>query len=432
MSPEDTNDLVAWLGKEDLDSDAKELIAAQLKQFVDLEKISPQVIMALEAKLPAILGPSSKNARNVPNQVDAVQPPLEQKNDYNRPAHRFQFLKTAWFKYAAAILITLGSVAYLWINTRDGKALATTNGKNRSQTDVSPGGDKAILTLADGSKIVLDSAANGDLAQQGNAQVVKLSNGQIVYNLKGSSDKVVWNTMTTPAGGQYQVTLPDGTRVWLNAASSITYPTAFVGKQRSVKISGEVYFEAAKDKEKAFIVDIDGKSSVQVLGTSFNINSYENEGNVKTTLFEGSVKVISGTMKSVVQPLPRRLADKFGQQPKPSGTDGSFPFVILKPGQQAQTSGPEAKQSISVVNNPNMEQILAWKNGLFNFSGADLYAVMRQLERWYDIKVKYQGSVPQIIFKGEMDRNVNLSDVLEFFTETGLKFRMEGGTLVVL
>ncbi len=330
------------------------------------------------------------------------------------PAHRINFIKRTWFKYAAAILITLGAGAYLWNATRNDKELATTNSNKGLQADVAPGGEKAVLKLADGTKIILDNAPNGNLAQQGNAQVVKLSNGQIVYNLQGKPGQVMWNTMSTPAGGQYQVILPDGTKVWLNAASSITYPTVFVGNERSVKISGEVYFEVAKNKEKPFKVDVDGKSSVEVLGTIFNINSYADEKSIRTTLLEGSVKVEAG------------------------GTYVSS--VILKPGQQAMIAvgassdrqpGKAAKQAIVVSSDVDMDQTLAWKNGIFNFNGADLFAVMRQLERWYDIKVRYEGSVSNVIFQGEMYRDANLSDVLEGLQKMGVKFILEGKTLVV-
>jgi transmembrane sensor len=331
-------------------------------------------------------------------------------DEFASSTHRIHFLKTAWFRYAAAIILIAGlAVAYL-LTTNDinaGKKLANDN--NHKQTEIPPGGEKAVLTLADGTKIVLDNAANGNLAQQGNAQVVKLANGQIVYNLEGLAEgKVMMNTMSTPKGGQYQLTLPDGTKVWLNAASSITYPAIFVGKERNVKIEGEVYFEVAKDRQKPFIVDIDGKSSVQVLGTSFNINSYENEADIKTTLVEGSVKVIQADQSAILQP---------GQQ-----------AVALSSDQLTRTGSSNKL----IVNQADLSKILAWKNGLFNFNGANLREVMRQLERWYDIKVQYEGPISNDVFKGKMYRNVNLSDVLEVLQRMGVKFRMEGKTVIIL
>ncbi|MBL7697462.1 MAG: FecR domain-containing protein [Chitinophagaceae bacterium] len=310
--------------------------------------------------------------------------------------HRVHFLRTAWFRYAAAIVVCFGIAAYFWTTNYKNDHLATTVNHRPLQPDVAPGGEKAVLTLADGTKIILDNAANGNLALQGGTEVVKLANGQVAYNVKGlSAEDIMWNTMSTPAGGQYRLVLPDGTKVWLNAASSITYPAAFVSQNREVKIIGEAYFEVVKNKERPFIVDINGKSTVEVLGTSFNINSYTNEENIKTTLLEGSVKISSS--------------------------------IILKPGEQAV----EASGETIVVQSADINQALAWKNGLFSFDNADLRSVMRQLERWYDIEVKYVGSVADFKLKGEMYRDVNLSVVLTFLQKMGLKFRMDAKTLTV-
>ncbi len=320
-------------------------------------------------------------------------------------AGRVYLLRTVWFRYAAAVILvlSLGTIAYFWtINKKTQQTLA---GNSRQlKTDIAPGSEKAVLTLADGRTITLNNAANGQLAVQQGSKVVK-KDGQVIYNSKDiSATNVAYNTMSTPRGGQYKLTLPDGTNVWLNAATSITYPIAFTGKERKVKISGEAYFEVTKNKEKPFIVDIDGKSTVEVLGTHFNINSYENENAIKTTLIEGSVKVA-----------------------------GANHNAILKPGQQAQLnvgSVASSNQQLEIVN-ADIDQTLAWKNDLFSFNDADLPAVMRQLERWYDIKVRYEGKVTDFSLKGEMYRNVNLSVVLNFLQKTGVKFRMEGRTLIV-
>jgi transmembrane sensor len=342
-------------------------------------------------------------------------------------AHRIHFLRRRFFRYAAAVVIVFGIGAYFWTTNK------FANDNRQVQTDVLPGGDKAVLTLADGSKIVLDSAANGNLAQQGNAAIVKLANGQIAYKLKGlAGSDVMMNTMATPKGGQYQLTLPDGSKVWLNAASSITYPVAFVQNTRSVKVTGEVYFEVAKNKEKPFIVDIDGKSSVQVLGTSFNVNSYEDEGSINTTLIEGSVKVMLGSTNAVLKP---------GQQAQISTTAvAAVMNDSLDPGKGVHAFPPRKSDGqprntagIVVISNPDIDQVLAWKNGLFNFNGSDLRGVMRQLQRWYDIEVQYNGSVDNGAFRGRIYRNVHLSDVLDILQEAGgVKFKLEGKTLVVL
>ncbi len=314
--------------------------------------------------------------------------------------HRVHFLKTSWFRYASVAIILFGIGTSLW-NSNKNTDQTIVNGNKYLKADIAPGGNKAMLTLSDGTTITLDSAANGAIAQQGNSSIVKSANGEIVYNLKGiAQGAVMMNTMSTPIGGQYQVTLPDGTKVWLNAASSVTYPAAFVGKERKVKVTGEVYFDVAKNKQKPFIVDVDGKAGIEVLGTSFNINSYKDEEDIKTTLLEGSVKVSNSNKQA-----------------------------ILKPGEQASIGNTAG---IIVKSDADLTQILAWKNGIFDFTGADLKAVMRQLERWYDIKVHYKGSVSNEVFKGKMYRNVNLSDVLETLEQLGVKFRIEGKTLIVL
>jgi ferric-dicitrate binding protein FerR (iron transport regulator) len=320
------------------------------------------------------------------------------------PVHRVHFLRRYRWWAAASIILLLGVGAYFFAQKTTNQ-VAVTPAAKELKNDVAPGGNKAVLTLADGTKIILDSAANGNLAQQGSARVVKLANGQIAYDVKGSADKeIMWNTMRTPAGGQYQVTLPDGTKVWLNAASSITYPAAFVSKNRQVKITGEVYFEVAtlrlrSGQKMPFIVDIDGKSTVEVLGTHFNINAYEDESAIKTTLLEGAVKIVN-----------RQSA-------------------ILKPGEQAVVSD---NSPLTIDHSPDLDQVMAWKNGLFSFNNADLRSVMRQLERWYDIKVEYRGDVPDISLKGKMRRNVNLSVVLDFLQKTGVKFYTEGKTIIIL
>lgn len=329
----------------------------------------------------------------------AIQPADGSDLSIDLPVHRVHFLKTSWFRYAAAILIVvgLGTVAYLWTNNKKIEQPLVSENK-QLQTDLPPGGERAVLTLADGTEIVLDNAANGNIAQQGNATVIKSDNGQIRYDLKGSSQgQVMLNTMSTPQGGQYQLTLPDGTKVWLNAASSITYPAVFVGKERKVTINGEAYFEVAKNKEMPFMVEVRGMSTVEVLGTSFNINAYSNEETVNTTLVEGSVKINKR--------------------------------VVLKPGQQAVVKDPAA---VSVVNNADLEKAIAWKNGLFSFNNADLVSVMRQLERWYGVKVIYQRDVTDLTLKGEMYRNVQLSTIMNFLKKMGVNVRLDGKTLIVL
>ena len=324
------------------------------------------------------------------------------------PVHRISFLRK-WGWAAAAILI-IAAGTYAWLTNRNvHQSLA--NGNKDIHSDIAPGGDKATLVLSDGTTIPLDSAATGAIAQQGSSSVVKQANGRISYNLKGAATgAIMMNTMRTPRGGQYQLELPDGTLVWLNAASSITYPAAFTGKERKVTISGEAYFEVAKNKENPFIVDVSDKSSIKVLGTHFDVNSYADENAIRTTLLEGSVQVITGAAN-------------------PANPDhGSSNTVTLKPGQQSQIY----QQRLSVSNNADIDKVMAWKNGLFNFEDASLEEVMRQLERWYDVQVIYEKSIPDIRFGGEISRNLKLSDLLKVLARAEVKFRIEEGRRLVV
>lgn len=315
------------------------------------------------------------------------------------PVHRIHFLRTAWFRYAAAIILIFGIGSYLFLsNQKRETTLATKNNSVPVPNDILPGSNRALLTLSDGRSIALDSATNGQLAMQSGSRVVK-KDGQIIYNAENISAKnVVYNSMSTPRGGQYKLTLPDGTKVWLNAATSITFPIAFVGKERRVKITGEVYFEVAKNAQHPFVVDVDGKSLVEVLGTSFNINSYQDEKEIKTTLIEGSVKVTNQNKHTVIVP---------GQQ------------AIIPSDQQLR------------IVNADVDQVIAWKNGKFNFNNADLYTVMRQLGRWYDIQINYEGNISNEIFQGELTRDLTLSQVLKILSKMEIKFRLEGKTLIV-
>lgn len=324
---------------------------------------------------------------------------------------RVSIIRRAWFRYAAAVILILGLVTYFRLANRN---LPRNTAPTANIPDVEPGRQTAMLTLGDGSSISLDSAGNGKLAIQGNAAITKLAGGQIVYQVNATGKRAaLMNTMTTPRGGQYQLVLPDGTKVWLNAASAITYPVAFDG-ERKVKVKGEAYFEVAKNKE-SFIVDIEGRSSIEVLGTHFNVNAYADEENIRTTLVEGKIRVVDGAPE---------------QHTKES--------VILKPGQQAvitaQVSNRQQpdKGNIAVFDNADLEQVLAWKNGLISLENVELPNLMRQLERWYDIQVEYEGAIPKIKFKGEMDRGVRLSGVLRFLTNFGIRTRMDGRTLIVL
>ncbi|HEY5968542.1 MAG TPA: FecR domain-containing protein [Chitinophagaceae bacterium] len=271
--------------------------------------------------------------------------------------------------------------------------------QQRFTNDVLPGGDKATLTLADGSTIVLDDAQNGTLAQQGNSKIIKLD-GKLSYDpTNKNSREIVYNTISTPKGGQYQLELPDGSQVWLNATSSIHFPTSFIGNERKIEITGEAYFEIARDPNAPFIVKINN-AEVQVLGTHFNVNAYSDEDNVKTTLLEGSVKFVNNGNVN-----------------------------ILKPGQQSQLT---KEGTTKVVSNVDVDKVVAWKNGMFDFEQAGIETVMRQLSRWYDVEIEYKGKTDDL-FIAEMRRNIKLSDALRALELTGkVKFDIQGKKIIVM
>jgi len=268
----------------------------------------------------------------------------------------------------------------------------------RYKNDIAPGGNKAMLTLADGSQIVLDEAKNDTLGKQGSTSIIKLQNGQVLYHATGATAPVTYNTLTTPRGGQYQLTLPDGTQVWLNAASSLRFPTAFTGNNRTVELTGEGYFEVAKAPGKPFLVKANG-ADITVLGTHFNVMAYTNENALAVTLLEGAVNV---------------------------GRNGAVKKLL--PGQQARISN---SNNITVTGT-DVQEAVAWKNGFFIFDRADITTVMRQLERWYDIEVVYEGAPPEMRFGGGMQRSLSLSGILKILEKNGVLFKIEGRKITVL
>lgn len=241
--------------------------------------------------------------------------------------------------------------------------------------------------MADGHKISLTDAENGELAEQSGIKITKTADGQLVYNISNSdnsSQALSYNTIETPAGGQYQINLPDGTKVWLNSASSLRYPVLFTGKDRSVEITGEAYFEVAHNKSMPFKV-ITTDQTVEVLGTNFNVMAYPEEASTNTTLIEGSVKVVKDNTSKTITP-----------------------------GQQARVKAGK----IDIVN-ANIQEVTAWKNGYFIFKSEDVKNIMRQLARWYDLEVEYQGNVSEKIFGAKISRFRNISEVLSILESTG-------------
>lgn len=312
-----------------------------------------------------------------------------------------------FYKYAsaAALLILLigGLFFFLYKNSNTALILSA----KIENLDVLPGTDKAILTLANGSKVILDEKTAENISDTQGVKISKTKDGQLVYSVLNidalpNSEKISFNTIQTPKGGQYQVVLPDGTKVWLNAASSLKYPEVFIGNQRKVELTGEAYFEVAKNKNKPFHVKIQNQD-VEVIGTHFNINGYPDDQTIKTTLLEGRVMV-----------------------------SNSSSVKTLKPGEQA-IAGLAKNSIIKVSSDVDTNDETAWKNGLFQFNDADLKIILNQLERWYDIKIDYS-SIPKKRYNGMVPRKSKLSEVLKMLEKTGnIKFELlEGRQLKVI
>ncbi len=314
------------------------------------------------------------------------------------------------WRYAAAAAVVLAVIGggYWVYHARVAKEPIVAQAP--AMQDLAPGGNKAVLTLANGSKIILDSASNGNLAEQGKTKVIKISAGQLSYRLNpingkpnansasgDANNEVLYNTITTPAGGQYQVELPDGSKVWLDASSTLRFPTVFDGP-RNVQVNGQVYFEVAKDPKQPFVV-VSGDKSIAVLGTSFNVNAYTDEPFFAVTLINGAVKVQEGASQET-----------------------------LRPGQQAQVSSG----GIRVNDHVNLRQVTAWKDGLFKFYNSDIQTIMREIGRWYNVTIVYEGKIPEDRFTGTMDKSLNASDVLKILALSKVHFRIEGQRIVVM
>ncbi len=319
---------------------------------------------------------------------------------------------------AAVALIFITTSLYIFNNEKENQAkeinkiveIAKPIGKPLYKNDIRPGGNKAILTLADGTKVVLDDVKEGALQKQGNTTIIKLDSGRLAYNTKSGLpmlEKVVqYNTLTTPRGGKYCVTLPDGTIVWLNASTTLRFPIAFDGKTRKVEVKGEAYFEVAKNEAMPFIVKA-GNSEIKVLGTHFNVMAYADDKLLKTTLLEGSVEIVV--------------------RKQSAGTE-EIPAVKLVPGQQAQL---DANNSITVVEADTKEAI-AWKNGFFIFNNEPIESVMQKIARWYDVSVVYETANDTIVFTGVISREENVSEVLRMLELTEVvHFKIEGKTITV-
>ena len=392
-----------------------EELAALLTNAANDETIKEALQQAMEQHIPGTAFQQRDYQALLQKITSIDQTPVQQ------PAVRrtTYISKWGWLAAAAVLLLLIGGT-YIWFNTKPAPPVAVI-----AEKEILPGQQGAVLTLANGKTIVLDSLNNGTIAQQGQTAVV-LTNGMIKYHEgapASNGEAIAYNTLSTPRGRQYQLTLPDGTKVWLNAESAITYPVAFTGNNRQVRTSGEVYFEVATLRLRSglkmpFLVDVAGKANIEVLGTHFNVNAYADEADIRTTLLEGSVKASA-------------IPDK-------SGPAGNPQSAILKPGEQisiSQTSparpdgrsGGQLSHPIPV----QTDEVMAWKNGLFVLQGANLEEVIRQLARWYDIDIRYESAVPAFQFEGKMDRGVKLPTVIKWFTDLGIPCHLENRTLVI-
>jgi len=340
---------------------------------------------------------------NLPNISDAERQADLEKIWDTLPVRQKEIRKLSlWYRAAAAaiILAFISISIYLVVRPGDDRSQQTALQKSSA---ITPGTGSTVLTLGGGEQIMLKSAKNGKLTTQGNFTITKTAEGHLAYEAnqktQGTSENLAFNSVTTPTGVTFELMLSDGTKVLLDAASSIHYPVAFNGNERRVEITGQAYFEVAHNKLKPFKVVSNGQT-VEVLGTHFNINAYQDEGITKTTLLEGSVKISKGGK-----------------------------VAWLEPGQQSATANADDKIT---VNNADLETAIAWKMGVFQFKRADLQTVMHQLAHWYNIQVLYESTIPKVAITGKVPRNANASHVLEILNKLGIKFRVDDRKITIL
>lgn len=337
--------------------------------------------------------------------------------DAQEPAYAISPVRRVkrWMYAAAAILLllTAGTVYYFFSGTGVEVRSLSQQDQPEKKQDLKPGKTGAVLLLADGTQISLDSVQNGVLASQGNSKIIG-KNGRISYE-KGATpgNEVLYNTISTPRGRQFSLVLSDGSKVWLNAASSIRYPADFSGNDRKVEITGEVYMEIASHYRKdqsgsmekiPFVVQFNtvegNRGEIQVLGTHFNINTYGDDRDVKATLLEGSIQLVLNDRHMMIKPGEQVTADKNGR--------------------------------MQLDSNADMDAVMAWKNGFFSFNNTDMRTLMNEIGRWYDVDVEYAGTVPDRKFGGEIARSSNASQVLKIMEESNVRFRIEEKKIIVL
>ena len=322
---------------------------------------------------------------------------MEKAHEDESPAHRRGLYARFWIPAAAAAVIALSTVYFFYTQRKPiPQGRLATSATIKAAGDALPASHKATLTLADGTMVPLGEDSTGPIVRQGGTKVLVLNKGTLAYHASDNKGPVVYNTIATPRGGQYAVILPDGSRAWLNAGSTLRFPTAFQGKERTVLLTGEGYFEIAPDKDKPFTIEVNDMR-VNVLGTSFDIHAYADESPVTTTLVDGRVRVTREQSS-----------------------------VVLRPGQQAALAGTAIK-----VQEADMDAVLAWKNGLFQFNSADMRTVMLELGRWYDVETHFTGKMPGWHFSGAIERNIPLSKVLKMLESDDVHFTIEDKKITV-
>ncbi len=376
---------------------------ARFRQWVledATEEELEQLAVAHESVLMGVQEPAYNNKEIVSNIYSRLTAYYEAETTAMDESYRQETIirkatiRNYWWAAAASLLLIGGGAVWL---LRPGQQNSGAIVQNTDST-LAPGGNKAILTLANGQQIILDNQANGKIAVAGGVDIIKADSGAIAYT--GTGNNVQYHTLSTPRGGQFQLTLPDGSQVWLNSASSIRYPTAFTGTERKVEMTGEGYFEIAPDAAKPFTVKAN-RLDVHVLGTGFNIMAYADENAIRTTLVSGSVKVEAGDAATV-----------------------------LTPGVQASLS-PEGKTF--KTSRPDLAEVLAWKNGQFRFNRTGIKNIMRQVSRWYNVEVSYEGNVDNIEFQGILSRKVTAKALLETLEATGdVHFEIQGDHISVI
>lgn len=356
-------------------------------------KASDEEVMTVESYFESFADEPEITSELSGEEIDALNSYLQERIAFKiaqAECPAVPFYRNRYVQAAAAVLLFAAFAIFYQVIYKPGAAY-----RQLARHDFAPGNSKAILTLANGSTLILNNLKNGNLASQTGLSLVK-QDSTLTY--AGNNKDVSYNTITIPNGGQYQLVLADGTKVWLNAASSLKFPTAFPGKERTVELTGEAYFEVAKNKNQPFNVKT-ATQTIRVLGTHFNVNAYGNEPSVNTTLLEGSVRV--------------------------SSASGS---VVIKPGQESvmNSSGYEV-----IKDDVDTDKITAWKDGFFQFNDDDIQTIMRQVSRWYDVDVEFSGRVPDYTYHGKISRSSNASTVLKILELGGINFTIEGRKIIV-